>query len=1554
MASVAHVTPDLAALSAEARRRHPAVRAAVESAQALAKTLPPSAPVGLSEQTQSVMCAPFLAALDTRSTRVVQAALPALARLAMAGSLADAQTAAAIASLYALDAASQPVDTQLKMLQTLGALAHAPARESAAFVRLVAVCSRLGGSPSAAVANTAAATLQQVLGALYDALRGHTAAAGAALTAARLSPGDTAVPGAAAGPFMLDELELRCFHVAEDLSRACVGARPVLMADRDIRIAPAAALEVLENIVALNRLVFRARPELQAVLAQRTVPALLAVLRAPEPAYPMVVRALRLAQAVVSCGTAGVAAESVRLLAACNRMLCGGAAAAAAGAPEHAPECTAWEKALVAETYHALWSNFATVRALCAHGGPGVACAALAAMDAFLERDFASHFAPSAVPAPGGLPSSAPNTPMLDHLDRTDPPARLPELYAPHVVLRAVLGFADGVSAFVFGLSAGSSAASLEADVDFATALNAAVFRVLLRLFLKFLRGPCDPDSFHLVVRALQRYTHAVGLLGLAAARDALLGLLAACIVEPAPAEDAKRGSAANLLALGESLVESLSSTLPPSFAAARTDAPAPAAAPLPRQPARSFNSRQVICLRAFSNLAVLLGLTLQGSWRIVWATLQWVSYFLKGPDAHGSLSRLKAPTDLASPKLSAQDLAGIKHSHDKLLESLCEYQYGPFCEVYSVLTELYCEEDFPPDSEGASRVALCPFNRSYFLDMIFTLATLDFKNFALIDSDLWPMTSGFFERLATDRSLAPQRRVHIAECYMSIINKVTRQGFKADKDTRVSADRSLDALLGFLEKLLQPGRAHELITLSCETEMHLSVLVTLHGLIDDYDRWYQNSWDAVFKILKTAFINTEEDTLQSTKLVEKIVMLISTSFGSFKMILDEFLLTLPFNQLKSLIDTLMKFCSQKYDLNISFSSVSYFWLISDCIHSNMAKHGEARDAVQLNSIENMHQLEDLLQNATQGTPELYQALNIYLLAKLSHISADERNQVREGAIQTLFQILDVQGEDTQSWQLIYHIVFPELLDLERIDPLAETFSKKNSLPSLNLILSGLVSVYAKFVINFDDDRPIYHEFWTKFIEYMGEMLKMRWLELNLNVFQSFQDVLLSLRGAKRVPKSIITLLFDFWVSVPIDYDFVKPEYQDSLALFNDSFKDLYNLMKDDFAITEATQVLGVLNKCARYPVLKPGTSDTPKPSKLQSVVIENLKLIDKNDDNGEIQATVIQQLAQISAFPYEIKSRIEAKLKSKFEGKLKIPSFVAVGQMAFECISPKLAQVKNLKVLLQEDRLRRMMNDLLNIVRNRAQGVPSDTKCQLWTRCNELILSLANRLVHENLQDFEDDTTIWEVLLECITVTFEESRDEKANVAQYEALADIVLPAFFESKQDELIDQFVQKLYFNSYVYKANETENELMGHGDEYDALTNYQFESVFGTTAKIETEANRQIRMKCLKELFRIASTGGRSAQAAREYIAIRAAFSIRRFIADGRLLGQRPLPQVQEEELMQVLEGFVMMGQAFEAKRMHGLMKLLTRSVVYADRVQGMKDAMQKVLQLGIAS
>ncbi|KAM9916777.1 hypothetical protein OXX80_013487, partial [Metschnikowia pulcherrima] len=135
-----------------------------------------------------------------------------------------------------------------------------------------------------------------------------------------------------------------------------------------------------------------------------------------------------------------------------------------------------WQKALVAEFYRAIFTNFGTVKTLFhafdAHKHrKSVLKEIFVVINSFVANSRASLFTSETVQIPaekseGQILSKATvtlKTPMMDHLDRHDPPPGIPELYAVYMMYTALLGFADGVSAFVFGISANANAETLEA-----------------------------------------------------------------------------------------------------------------------------------------------------------------------------------------------------------------------------------------------------------------------------------------------------------------------------------------------------------------------------------------------------------------------------------------------------------------------------------------------------------------------------------------------------------------------------------------------------------------------------------------------------------------------------------------------------------------------------------------------------------------------------------------------------------------------------------------------------------------------------------------------------------------------------------------------------------------------------------------------------------------------------------------------------------------------------------------------------------------------------------
>lgn len=73
---------------------------------------------------------------------------------------------------------------------------------------------------------------------------------------------------------------------------------------------------------------------------------------------------------------------------------------------------------------------------------------------------------------------------------------------------------------------------SLEADVELANALIEGCGVDVSLLYENFIYTSMDDDSFNILIKSFQKFTHATGLLGITATRDRLLVILAKAIIK--------------------------------------------------------------------------------------------------------------------------------------------------------------------------------------------------------------------------------------------------------------------------------------------------------------------------------------------------------------------------------------------------------------------------------------------------------------------------------------------------------------------------------------------------------------------------------------------------------------------------------------------------------------------------------------------------------------------------------------------------------------------------------------------------------------------------------------------------------------------------------------------------------------------------------------------------------------------------------------------------------------------------------------------------------------
>ncbi|ODV64933.1 hypothetical protein HYPBUDRAFT_8394 [Hyphopichia burtonii NRRL Y-1933] len=1567
MSLVSHLTSDLTNLASESKRKSPETRHACDKALSDLKAYLPSIHINdiLDNQIKIDLVKPFIIASGSGNAKLTSSSIPVLNRLILS-SLVPIENIKGLLKSFE-EAININVDIQLRTLQCLPSLVQKYDIEGENLLSLLGICSSLASNnKSPVVNNTASATLQQLFSNVYDKIQE--------------TQGDYDVVVDNDEILKVNKSSYEGYRILNDLCNIIRNEPLTFLKEEHIK--QSSILEIIENIISNHRKLFDKHQELSYLLRHNLVPGLLNILNLPNQNFQLTTRSIRIIHVLLSTQLDNLEIENEIILSYLNHLLLN---TDSNTITQDSSDQISWEKILVLEMFKTLFNDFNNIKGIYEKydSNPkkkNVVQELMSIMSTFLTNN--SYLLNDTVRFPSSNINTVSNktssmkVSILDHLDKSEPPNNIPNTYSIYLTLKILISYAEGTALFVSELS--SDPETLELNVDFITSLIESCYPDVLVLFQNFIYFSMDNESFHNLIRSLQKFIHTAGLLGLSNLRDGLLTMLSDAIINNVSKTDIKRSAQGGnslqeqgkqLLAFGESLVESFSSTIqspnsqsPSQFQSSNENgdtiiSPTQSNLSLEQQQEvirpRKFNSRQATCLRALINLAVSLGSTLQGSWKIIWITFQWVDYYLEGPDEFSGFYNNKIFTNMTDdmlPTLTNQDLNNLDISMKKFYESINEYPVDSFYELLTVMTELF-------SIENMKKKEICPFNKSFFLVKLIEVTKINSNKFLILDNKSWDLLIKFFIELGMDRQIFHNLRINIVKNFNDLIINITNEGFRLDDIdiNQATSIKSLDALMVFLEKLFEIGIPQELILLSCETEMHLIILDTLHELIDKYDTYYQERWDVVFKILNTSFRNIKDKN--DKKLMNKIGSLISSSFDTLKLILDEFLLSLPFNQLKILINTLYNFCSQTYDLNISFSSVSYFWLISDSIKSRIIEKDEK--AIDYQTIKSEEELTKFIDNFEESR-NFYRVLNIYLLCTLAKILMDSRSQVRDGAIQTFFKIIDVHGNLIPSWELIYEIVLPLLLDLKNLQ---NASNKKDWIDSLSLILSGLVSIYGKFMMNFEEDKEglsteIGLKLWRRIIRFFENLLDLGWNDLNLKIFKSYYDLINSFQKIDKVNGEIRNLFYNFWINIPIEYDFINIQYQDTLSVLMDCFKPLYHIIESDLSIEETNKIINVLNKCARYPILPKNMKDENKPTNLQKSVMSNLELMLMNSKEEKILGLTIQQLTVILIYPFETRIRIEKKLSSKLNGdKIKIPSFIAISHISMDLIEKKLNDMK-VQLLIEDKVIYKLLSSLLEIIENKAEGI-KNRETKLWVDSYKFFQLLVTRLINENFELIEDKEEIWRYFLQGIMLSFNQEVDEEAetiNIDQYNRIIKQVMPALLRRNNNEqILTSFIEKLYEKSFLYQLDDIEESIIENNidDLVLIMTQYNFDDTFGTLTVLTPFSNQDTRIMCLQQLMTFVLNEDLTllSEISLAYFINRVAYTLRRFISDSKLLYRAPLPKIQEQEILLIMQGLTRIEPRYSTnKNLQKLKSLLIKSIEFTDKIPQLTLLVETALRL----
>ncbi|KIX95200.1 uncharacterized protein Z520_09116 [Fonsecaea multimorphosa CBS 102226] len=771
----AFLQSELASLISDSKRRHNDVRAAAE------QSLTDLRSISVTSETQLAgdLCRrpqfiePFILACRSKNTKLATTGTACIQRLTASNALARTRLLDILDAFR--DGLAAGYEPQLKTLQTLPSLLQLYAEEihGDLLATVLELCASLQSSRTAAVSNTAAATFQQLVSAVFE-----KAVHRGSLGLSRDRDGEDVSNEDLRTPAVDDAIRL-----FEDFCLLLDHQKPQYLKVESL--PPGFLLETLQTILTAYDSLLTSEKLRDQKWPENLMHGLSRVL-ARKDAFGMTSRALSILLLVIQAR-----AEDLRdQVAQMTPLLIG--TLEKDGNPQ-------WKRALFLEFFRSLCSDFSVFREtfrLFDKGKDSVKLVGqlmstlvrIAAEDPSLiglgrqstvpvqrvtdpkSEEAASIEAQGLGGAITSVTSSDASVtgistdwsvvavPLMDQPEKHSPPT-IPSTYIYTLVLGCISHLCDGLSKFIMPLSVPSRASQREssemgrrdssatdrtddetarrsvrptsssqkyqrlinpltltnhrlfAQIRTSAELIEACWPAALATCSTFLNAALDSEFYHMLIRSVQKLAQVSGVLELSTPRDALLTTLAKASIP---------SNASSFIAASQNIkstrIANAEHGILNDALKSPTEAPPTPTFQVSSSP---LNVRHLLCLRALLNLGIALGPTLEeDAWFILIETMQTVDALIAMPNA-------MAPTSQAgSPRMSVSgndgqttlstEIAAVQAATKRMLESTRSFSTDSFAVIVHALFRLLGQSETESDSQSPEQSLAAPISPTH------------------------------------------------------------------------------------------------------------------------------------------------------------------------------------------------------------------------------------------------------------------------------------------------------------------------------------------------------------------------------------------------------------------------------------------------------------------------------------------------------------------------------------------------------------------------------------------------------------------------------------------------------------------------------------------------------------------------------------------------------------------------------------------------------------------------------------------------------------------------
>ncbi|RDL41810.1 ARM repeat-containing protein [Venustampulla echinocandica] len=1125
-----------------------------------------------------------------------------------------------------------------------------------------------------------------------------------------------------------------------------------------------------------------------------------------------------------------------------------------------------------------------------------------------------------------------------------------------------------------------------------------------------FLYAALDSDYYHGLVRSFQKFTHVAGLLRLATPRDAFLTTLGKAAV-PSSILSTSAGAAPT------------PSTPPPTetssmFNNAKGLLSVESLTDRGRQPSidvgvPSLNTRNLLCLRALLNLGIALGPTLGSAWGIILGTLQEADLVL-----FSSAKSARTPTTPKGEHASVNDgssallanfgteIKAVETAAARLLESTIEFPNESFLEVVTALCTLFGRDDIPkalsgptsPPSPSADARRLSHTHRRiqsintapatqnqedlFALAKLGEVGTINIERLMTYAPEIsgWGVLSSELIQAACATDRPPSVRLRAAETLVHLILEAATATLSFPDDIRTPVQlQLLETLRAALQPLESIDRQSSVATHSIDIDVHKIILEGLKSILEQCGETFISGWDIAFEIIGSVFVDGHENQARGLKSsTTRSSRLIRSSFSSLQLICSDFLSSLPNSCFIILVDTLYNFCTQDDDLNISLTTVTFFWVLSDFISGRTSAFSLNPDLIQGSDEQ---RLVEMASGTDIGVSDA--ALWMLLLLRLTAVTTDDRLELRNSAIQTLLRIFDAYGDQLspEAWSMcLQSVIFKLLSSMEeqlKIANKSESSVSDKERTGWNettvIVLSGITNLLADYL----DTLSSHHTFgasWDTLLGHYKTLLEFQVLDINTAVFNSLQRILargnLATNGNTNFDRPAIDLGWELWShSLPVvkrDVSDKRFDNQKYLLAYVSVLQEIYRLVQADLTVDHVQRMLILLREAIQQASAATYSADIEYLTPLQTQVLESLKAI-RTDIDG-VPAALIGQVSDFVGLAFEPKDA--SSLESQR------PTYVALSKASMTLMdSLVLAHSSDCGVYLS-GAVTSSLNALARPIVLK-YSFPTVTKSiSPWRRATTSALTILKAILPVITKAGLKDDVIRSIWGSIVTIanaittancedapqTGNIKDDQEFDITSFLTLRTLINPALgSQTIPDKTRRTYTESLFHTSLIHAP--LPNELPSANQELLA-TLYQHRK--GRTIDPPPSPRSKMSYICFDELVSLVTLHDNSpprvklAQAAAPYLILRSGLILRAYIADQPLRGRMPQPLSQRKELLYILKALVELrcepdaipdapGVESEGKKhLHRLYPLLAKAVRAAAMDQEVLELLGKAL------